>query len=100
MPYTKYTTLVTYLAIATLSGCCSLKPKVISLPAIPSYLSDNSTYSKLRGHYYEPLPITLNACQDELKLSRVDVVNCVIGHRNNNAEMQAIRDLNNYNKGK
>jgi hypothetical protein len=61
---------------------------------IPSYLADNSSYAPLHGHYSSPLPQTVNACQSELKLARMDVINCVIGHRNNNAEMQAIRKIN------
>tara|TARA_R110000796_G_scaffold132028_1_gene247509 strand:- start:3069 stop:3224 length:156 start_codon:yes stop_codon:yes gene_type:complete len=48
----------------------------------------------LKGHYYEKMPSNIAECHAELKLARIDVVNCIIGHRNNNAEMEAIRSLN------
>ena len=71
-----------------------MKPKVISRPSIPNYIADNSTHAPLKAKYYSPIPNNLFNCQNELKLTRIDLVNCVIGHRNNNAEMKAIRKLN------
>lgn len=82
------------MALVTLSGCSNIKPRVINLPSIPTYLADNSSYMPLKGHYYEKMPSNIAECHAELKLARIDVVNCIIGHRNNNAEMEAIRSLN------
>lgn len=86
------------MVMLTLSGCASIKPHVLSVSSVPMHLADNSSYAPLQGHYYQPIPLESVACQKELKLCRIDVVNCVIGHRNNNAEMQAIRNLNKENK--
>ena len=94
MRFMKSNIAVICLGLLTLPGCSSIKPQVISHPAIPSYLADDSSYAPLKGHYYLPIPDKIQACQAELKLVRMDVVNCVIGHRNNNAEMEAIRKLN------
>lgn len=81
------------MTVIILNGCAPT-PTVIIRPIIPKSLADDALYPPLEGHYSTPYPSTLKACQKELKYRAIDVVSIITAIRNNNIEMNAIRNLN------
>lgn len=71
-----------------------MKPRVVSAPRIPSHLADDAQHPPLYGHYAQPISPDASICKQEATARGKDVINLLTALRNNNAEMQAIRHLN------
>ena len=81
--------------MGTLVGGCSIfRPKVISSARIPTHLVDDATHPALYGNYASPPGDDMSSCRQEVKRRGKDVINLLITVRNNNAELKAIRTLN------
>lgn len=61
---------------------------------VPMSLADDAYYPKLEGHYAQPLPSSVVLIRRECILRSKDVIVLVTAIKNNNAEMKAIRALN------
>lgn len=80
--------------VVPLAGC-SMTPKMTVSHQVPSSLADDAIYPELVGHYGRPLPTDVVSLRHECVLRGHDVIVLVTSIKNNNAEMDAIRQLNN-----
>ena len=62
---------------------------------VPSSLADDASWPTLEGHYGRPLPTNVVDLRQECTLRGKDVIVLVTSLKNNNSEMDAIRQLNN-----
>lgn len=90
--------MVTLIAVlVTLSGCASLlNPYKAPQNKLPSNLTDDIHYPALKGNYTKPVPKQVQQCVQEANNRAYDVFALIKAIHENNAEMQAIRQLNNY----
>ena len=71
-------------------------PPIAIQNKIPMDLADDIYYPALKGTYTKPVPTNATACVSEANKRAMDVLSLISAIHANNAEMNGIRQLNDY----